>query len=390
MSSDTNLWSGSNASLTRLRGAYLDTLHIRLRQLKDFLAVMKTEALSDAQHKELHMIAHKLAGTGSTYGFPEISQTGRALDLLMKDGVTQASVIQPLLLALATACVKILLSAEEPSPAGKDTFVPEPPISSAEPKQPPVKVDGKPHTLLIADDDENVHNIINMLFRDKARVLNALNGDEAMEQIVKNRPDLVLLDNMMPGMTGLSLLEQIQNSEYAFTPVIMLTSSAGSDQMIRGLAAGAVDYIIKPFNPVTLAQKVEQRLEQIASTVLIADDDETVRDLLAYRFRAAGYRVVCAEDGKSAWDILRITPPALAILDRMMPGYDGMTLARMMKNSPNLETVPVVFLTARHFSEDAIEGLEVGAVEYIAKPFNPEEVLARCLRHLKAKKQKVA
>ncbi len=390
MSSDNNIWSGSNASLARLRGAYLDTLHIRLRQLKDFLAVMKTEPLSEAQYKELHMIAHKLAGTGSTYGFPDISQTGRALDLLMKEGVTQASVIQPFLLALATACVKILLNTEETGSTGNDTFVPEPPISTTDPKVLPGKIEGKPRTLLIADDDENVHNIINMLFRDKARVLNALNGNDAMEQIIKNRPDLVLLDNMMPGITGLSLLEQIQNSEFAFTPVIMLTSSTGSDQMIRGLAAGAVDYIVKPFNPVTLAQKVEQRLEQISSTVLVADDDETVRDLLAYRFRAAGYRVVVAEDGKSAWDILRISPPALAILDRMMPGYDGMTLARMMKTSVTLENVPVVFLTARHFSEDAIEGLEVGAVEYIAKPFNPEEVLARCLRHLKAKKQKVA
>jgi DNA-binding response OmpR family regulator len=76
---------------------------------------------------------------------------------------------------------------------------------------------------------------------------------------------------------------------------------------------------------------------------------------------------------------------ALVILDRMMPGFDGMTVLRMMRKTEKLASTPVVFLTARHYGADVLDGLNTGAADYIVKPFDPDEVVARCVRLLDRK-----
>jgi CheY-like chemotaxis protein/HPt (histidine-containing phosphotransfer) domain-containing protein len=118
-------------------------------------------------------------------------------------------------------------------------------------------------------------------------------------------------------------------------------------------------------------------------TVLVVDDDEDVRELLAHKLRRAGCQVSCAEDGAKAWRLLQMQTYSLVVLDQMMPGHDGMSLLRMMKTHPAAAHTPVVFLTARDLSTDVLEGLNTGAADYITKPFNSDEVVTRCTRLLR-------
>lgn len=116
--------------------------------------------------------------------------------------------------------------------------------------------------------------------------------------------------------------------------------------------------------------------------VLVADDDEAVRELVERKLGHAGCKVVCAEDGAQAWQMLQTQRFALAVLDLMMPGYDGMTLLRMMQNHAQTAHTPVVFLTAKGLSSDVLAGLNTGAADYITKPFNANELVTRCKRLL--------
>ncbi len=108
--------------------------------------------------------------------------------------------------------------------------------------------------------------------------------------------------------------------------------------------------------------------------ILIVDDDAEIRQLLTAYLEKHGLRTSSAENGVVMWDVLRKSNIDLIVLDLMMPGEDGLSLCRKLRMDSN---IPVIMLTALGEETDRIIGLEMGADDYLAKPFNPRELLAR-------------
>lgn len=108
--------------------------------------------------------------------------------------------------------------------------------------------------------------------------------------------------------------------------------------------------------------------------VLVVDDDSEIRNLLREYLQKNGYRVSVAADGKEMWRALEHAAPDIVVLDLMLPGDDGLTLCRKLRARSSL---PIIMLTARGEETDRIVGLEMGADDYLAKPFGPRELLAR-------------
>src|SRR3990172_9624497 len=108
--------------------------------------------------------------------------------------------------------------------------------------------------------------------------------------------------------------------------------------------------------------------------ILVADDDEHIVELVAMYLRRAGYRMEAAFEGEEALRKTRDLKPALLVLDIMMPGPDGIQVCRALRRRSD---VPIVFLTARSSDIDKIAGLRLGADDYVTKPFNPDELVAR-------------
>lgn len=113
----------------------------------------------------------------------------------------------------------------------------------------------------------------------------------------------------------------------------------------------------------------------MGSTVLAVDDDETIQRLLQVNLEMEGYEVVIAGDGTEALERARELHPDLILLDVMMPEVDGWEVCRRLRDDPDLEDVPVVFLSARAQEADVERGTELGADAYITKPFDPIELL---------------
>jgi two-component system OmpR family response regulator/two-component system phosphate regulon response regulator OmpR len=109
--------------------------------------------------------------------------------------------------------------------------------------------------------------------------------------------------------------------------------------------------------------------------IYVVDDDSGIRDLLAEYLAAQGFEVACAEGGAALDALLEKARPDLLVLDLMMPGEDGLSIARRLKGQAGAP--PVIMLSAKGEDIDRIIGLEVGADDYLAKPFNPRELLAR-------------
>lgn len=111
-----------------------------------------------------------------------------------------------------------------------------------------------------------------------------------------------------------------------------------------------------------------------AGHVLIVDDDAEIRNLAAKFLRAHGHRVTAARDGREMWPTLKSAAVDLIVLDVMLPGSNGLDLCRELRKTSR---IPIIMLTALGADTDRIVGLELGADDYLAKPFNPRELLAR-------------
>ncbi|MGN6871046.1 MAG: response regulator transcription factor [Solirubrobacteraceae bacterium] len=114
-----------------------------------------------------------------------------------------------------------------------------------------------------------------------------------------------------------------------------------------------------------------------APTILVADDEEDLRELVTYRLTRSGYQVIGAGDGLQALKLAAERTPDLMVLDVMMPKLDGYELTRRVRAEETLRSIPVILLTARGQESDIDRGFEVGADDYLKKPFNPDELVAR-------------
>jgi DNA-binding response OmpR family regulator len=115
----------------------------------------------------------------------------------------------------------------------------------------------------------------------------------------------------------------------------------------------------------------------VARKILVVDDEAVLVETIAYNLEQAGYRVVTAANGSSALDAARSEIPDLIILDIMLPGMDGLEVCRQLRRESSTATTPIVMLTAKDDEIDKVVGLEVGADDYVTKPFGRRELLAR-------------
>jgi DNA-binding response OmpR family regulator len=120
-----------------------------------------------------------------------------------------------------------------------------------------------------------------------------------------------------------------------------------------------------------------------AKLILVADDDDDVRELVVFRLERAGYEVVTAADGEEAVNLARERHPDLCVIDVMMPKLDGYEVTRKLRKTDGLAAVPVLLLTASVQEAAVAEGFEAGADDYVKKPFSPQELLDRIAAALK-------
>lgn len=115
----------------------------------------------------------------------------------------------------------------------------------------------------------------------------------------------------------------------------------------------------------------------MANVILVVEDEESIRTLITLNLQAAGYTVEEAKDGTQALEKIKSVKPDLVLLDWMLPGLDGLDVLRSLKADPAFATLPVIMLTAKSEEHDIVLGLEMGAADYITKPFSNKVLVAR-------------
>jgi two-component system, OmpR family, alkaline phosphatase synthesis response regulator PhoP len=115
----------------------------------------------------------------------------------------------------------------------------------------------------------------------------------------------------------------------------------------------------------------------VRQSVLVVEDEEDIRELISYNLLKEGYQVAGVGSGEEALRAVEAKPPDLVLLDIMLPGLDGLKVCRKLKGSPEFASIPIIMLTAKGEEPDIVAGLNMGADDYVTKPFSPKVLLAR-------------
>ena len=235
----------------------------------------------------------------------------------------------------------------------------------------------------------------------KVDVVSATSGYEALERVKDGAADILITDMIMPGMSGLELIEQLQNHP-AGRPAFSFLMTAYDVLGLRVTAhrLKVKDVIVKPVHPERICQIITQAIQEMnqdkpahkepalqkSFNILIADDQPDNLTLLARYLGNEGYSYTMAKDGLETLEKARNELPDLILLDVNMPHKDGFTVLKEIREDPAIQHIPVIILTATRFSPTEIQsGLNMGADDYVTKPFDRRELLARIRTRLRVK-----
>ena len=233
--------------------------------------------------------------------------------------------------------------------------------------------------IMIVDDDPKNVKILKMLFQNTADLAVANNGEEALEKIPQFKPNLVLLDLMMPGIEGYEVCQWIKSDKrFCNTKVVIVSSRAMNHEFKRGFEVGANEYFSKPFDHDALVARVHELLDestpegvacnvatgdheptatghrdgvmdqgQEPARILIVDDDSRNLKIVKLILMEHNYDLATAGTGSETLEKVAEFNPDLILLDVMMPDISGCEVAKRIKDNPATRQIPIIMLTAR-------------------------------------------
>ncbi|HTR00662.1 MAG TPA: response regulator [Candidatus Acidoferrum sp.] len=345
-----------------LKQQYRQTLPDKIAAIRAMLQELR-DGRKEADDK-LRLLAHTLHGSGSTFGYPEISAAAKAVELAPGDE----------LLKHLTQLIRVLVAA----------------AANDEPLHRPA--------ILIIDDDTDISNLLVALLNQKCpdhQVVVAATGKQAGELFDARKYALIVLDLLLTDGDGREILRNLRDSRQRDTPVFVLSGADRPDIRDECLALGAKQFFAKPFNPDRIADVICAEVKGVAppaieptpapvvaaSTdnlpVLVAEDDELLANVIKHRLGREGYKVEHVADGAAALAALSSKQFSLAILDVKMPVKDGFEVLKALRARHDKKQLPVIMLTAMGSEKDVVRGYELGANDYMLKPFSPVELLAK-------------
>lgn len=230
---------------------------------------------------------------------------------------------------------------------------------------PPPDISGRgPFTVLVIDDDPMIQHLVRgQLESEGFRVLSATDGLEGLTLAREMRPAVIILDIHLPRLDGWTVLAELKSdTALSQIPVVMMSVE---EQRARGFSFGACEYLVKPVEPDRLINVVRRAILPSGGDILVVDDDESTREMVARHLRRAGYSTVEARDGEEALLRARVLTPGLVILDLLMPRVDGFEVLRTMR-SEGIQ-VPVVVLTGKSLTLEEQRVLRDGLARIVQK-----------------------
>lgn len=329
--------------------------------------VPKIASGSSDVEDEARRLAHQLKGSGGSFGYPKV--TNAALNVLESSAPAMVEPLETLI-----ALMRRIVS-EDASTVTQ---------------------------ILVIDDDPLIQQLLVATLRSDSRDVVVAGSLFEAEKVFSQDWSLIILDLFLPDGDGRHVIKQLREAaDTALTPILVLSGAGSGLARDECLDLGAVAFVEKPFVPAELFEIADKILhgtlvrqtpgdssgdEEPGSpgphTILIAEDDELTATLIKDRLIRNGFDVIHCTNGNEALEVAERQPLALAILDVKMPRMDGFELLAKLRQLPHLADTPIMMLTGMGSEHDIVRGFELGANDYVLKPFSPAELVARIDRLL--------
>jgi DNA-binding response OmpR family regulator/anti-sigma regulatory factor (Ser/Thr protein kinase) len=248
--------------------------------------------------------------------------------------------------------------------------------------------------VLVVDDSLTVRMDLSEAFEAAGFVATLCeSGAAARAAVAQHRFDVVVLDVLLPDADGIALLAELRASPgAAHAPVMLLSSEAEVRDRIRGLETGADDYVGKPYDASYVVARARELVRSLApepevrasAAILVIDDSPTFRETLKQALDAGGYAVSTAVSGEEGLRLAFALRPDAIIVDGVLPGIDGATVVRRIREDTALRRTPCLVLTGSETRDDEMRVLDAGADTFIRKTADTDVVLARLAAVLRA------
>ena len=251
--------------------------------------------------------------------------------------------------------------------------------------------------ILVVEDVELNRELISQLLEDDYQVLSAADGAAGLRLAHRERPDLILMDLSLPVMDGWEAARRIKaDPDLKRIPIIAVSAHAMSGDAEKARRCGCDDYLSKPLDEKLLRDKLQHFLGPLyqrsgsapaagAHRILIVDDEPLNVDYLQQELEELGYDTMSARDGQEALECVATDPPDLILLDILMPVMDGFEVCRTLKGDDATRLIPIVIMTTLDGIDDRIKGIEAGADDFLTKPVNQRQLIARLQTSLRLK-----
>lgn len=362
----------------RHKGQYLQRLTIVEKAVID----LKTGSLSKPLREQAIREAHTLTGALGSFGFEQASGQAREIEDLLKRE-THSSQIDKLYLSKLVEALRRELENGQTDKSSTVNSIPDYYQSSQT----------QNYQILIIDDDLVLAEALlteAKLWRMQAEIANNLS--QARHKLSFQRPDLILLDLNFPqeGENGLKLLAELQKVNPPI-PTIVLTAHKSLKKRVKVARLGAKGFLQKPISPRKVMETITQVLQECSfptAKLMIVDDDRNLLEFIKASLEPCGFQLTLLDNSKQFWHTLEKVRPDLLILDVEMPEFSGLDLCQVVRNDPQWNTLPILFISAHTETKTIKEGWQVGADDYIHKPIVTSELVGRIFHHLEKERRR--
>lgn len=368
-----------DSRLDVLRKNYAKQLPEKISRLKELFAKLEESKRDMEKLKELHSAAHKLTGSGATFGFDFVSREARELEVFLK---TLLEKNEPLSDEHTSSIRNLLDAVTQSSLHPNKVFSVTKKITASAPDN---------RLIFVVDDDADIAEVIALQlanFGYEARIFDDVKKIPAAFE--ESTPAAVLMDIMYPNdkLSGMRIMEMTQKLCEKPVPVIFMSDRDDTQLRLGAIRAGGRAYFTKPLNVSELMDTLDMIVTPSAAEpyrVLIAEDSLSLAEHYSLVLQKAGMETTVVTEPMKALDALIEFKPELILMDIYMPVCNGMELAAIIRQQEAYVNIPIVFLSSETRMDKQLAAMRLGGDDFLTKPIEPEylisSVAARAQRH---------
>nr|WP_044199320.1 response regulator [Oscillochloris trichoides] len=356
-----------SARFEELRHHYSAQLAEKAAQMLDAWQRIEAGTTTPAAFDELQRIAHNLAGTGSTFGFPEVSNTANALDAVLSQ-LRQEGHDESLM-----AEVRYLLHTLHQSALGGNA--PEPIELPTSPT-----FSASTHIYFLFDSGEEAESLASQItnFGYEAHIFTDI--DALSLRMHTSPPDVLVADmSFLERPERRVAVDRMRRVAHGQVPLVIISWRNDFAARLHAVRVGGNAYLVRPVDTDTLIEHLDEITERQRTEpyrVLIVDDSRILAETYATFLNAAGMQATIITDATVALSVIMDLQPDLILMDMYMPACEGRELAAVIRQQPALNSIPIVFLSAEMDRRTQLNALEEGGDDFLTKPINPDHLIA--------------